>query len=237
MQTSQVCHFVSFHRPRIAYLRESVSLPVYKRISKHAFLSNRQPFVHPAWQKKPYFRQPAAMSPSGWFHFVPRHDNLFRIFVIEKRANKEKQPKTRGLYSLLSPLMPRRTEKMRKTCWEQKIAFSQMIFCSQHNDLHIYRIFALSVLKSRIFIQDFSPERYFLSFFSLWMFSKVCHNGRVLHSDRRSHRWRTRNFRRRILHVHGFYLGRIVTVHHRTLHLQRIGQFSFFHAERLGQQR
>ena len=55
------------------------------------------------------------------------------------------------------------------------------------------------------------------------MFSKLCHNGRVLHSNRRSHRWRTRNFRRRILHVHGFYLGRIVTVHHRTLHLQRIG--------------
>ena len=69
------------------------------------------------------------------------------------------------------------------------------------------------------------------------MCSKLCHYGRVLHSDRRSHRWRTRNFRRRILHVHGFYLGRIVTVHHRTLHLQRIGQLSFFHAERLGQQR
>ena len=88
MQTSQVCHFVSFHRPRIAYLRASASLPVYKRISKHVFLSNRQPFVHPAWQKKPYFRQPAAMSPSKWFHFVPRHDNLFRIFAIGKRANK-----------------------------------------------------------------------------------------------------------------------------------------------------
>lgn len=39
-----------------------------------------------------------------------------------------------------------------------------MIFCSQHNDLHIYRIFAFSVLKNRIFIQDFFPERYFLSF-------------------------------------------------------------------------
>ena len=27
-----------------------------------------------------------------------------------------------------------------------------MIFCSQHNDLHIYRIFAFSVLKNRIFL-------------------------------------------------------------------------------------
>lgn len=104
MQSPQICHFVSFHRPRIAYLRASASLPVYKRISKHAFLSNRRSFVHPAWQKKPYFRQPAAMSPPGWFHFVPLHDYLFRIFVIEKQANKEKIPQNkRYLYPFKPP--------------------------------------------------------------------------------------------------------------------------------------
>ena len=119
MQTSQVCHFVSFHRPRIAYLRASASLPVYKRISKHVFLSNRQPFVHPAWQKKPYFRQPAAMSPSRWFHFVPRHDNLFRIFAIGKRANKEKTPQNkRSLFPFkpsYSPLYWENAKNMLRT--------------------------------------------------------------------------------------------------------------------------
>ena len=169
MQTSQVCHFVSFHRPRIAYLRASASLPVYKRISKHVFLSNRQPFVHPAWQKKPYFRQPAAMSPSKWFHFVPRHDNLFRIFAIGKRANKEKTPQNkRSLFPFKPPYSPSYWENA-KNMLRTKNRFQPNDFCSQHNDLHIYRIFAFLVLKSRIFIQDFFPERYFLSFFSLWI--------------------------------------------------------------------
>ena len=90
-----------------------------------------------------------------------------RNLAWKKEANRKNKTEKRGFPSRHSPFLCHLRRPRKSISAKQKIAFSQLIFCSQHNDLHIYRIFAFSVLKNRIFIQDFFPERYFLSFFSL----------------------------------------------------------------------